>query len=437
MGSESSIELVHGVNNDYIEIDSGEVKHFLKRCGVRGLWGGTLEFPALSEMGGKSKVNMVTFEDVWEWLLEEVDDWKGRKEGLKTEDDEGKEDEDRTNGFKLELPLGNPMPGRCGRYGVENDAVESIIARARCAARRNILRLECMMTENEEWGGKGCRESSVGGKERDVRVVEFEVGEEVGLVRRTKMRGKGGRKDMKEGFKEGKGRRTEWMGTVEEVKKGGKGGKGRNLKRAVGEFAFYGREVEVEGGGGGGVVEEEAGGEEEEEEVAAFSGIPGRMVELQRAEVMMLLGSLGAGISGRKARPYRTIFERLMQTGEMGHVLTGRDPAVVMMEEFKDAWEEAWSVKKGGFWRFNVRVMRWKKYLDLKVGKRKNKSELYLSLRRSEARERIARRVRRGREKDEEARMLWGEEEEGEGREDEGGGACWVDVKKVLVRQVF
>ncbi|GMI32565.1 hypothetical protein TrRE_jg7778 [Triparma retinervis] len=298
-------------------------------------------------MEGMSKVNLVTFEDVWEWLMEEVEGWKRRKSrGRKVEDEqEGEEkvekvegsdgvedkkkepvdDTEKANGFKLELPTVSPLPRRCKQHSLKSDAIEAILARARSCARRNVLKLNYMMTTDDEWGGKGARESNKGSMERDARIVEGEVEREVKVCRRMRMGGREGRRVIKEGGEKGEERRGYWR----ERAKGNVEGKGRRYEIwASGEFGFIGEEVEVE---------------------------DRKDIIMQRGEVRLVLKMLGAGVGGVNRRSTREVFERVMQTNEMGHVIAGRDPEMVGMEEWRRAWREAWEGKGGRGWRFGVK----------------------------------------------------------------------------------
>ncbi|GMH63790.1 hypothetical protein TL16_g03801 [Triparma laevis f. inornata] len=181
-GEEDDTDMLFGVNNDYVQIDSGEVKYFLARVGVRGVWGGALSFPHVAEKDGLNKVTMITFEDVWEYLMESQEDFKIGGEG----DDEERVAAEKANGFVLEKVKVAPLPRKAKKSTVRDDALESIYARARCAARRHVLETEGMLTEDDGWGGKGKFQSLVATKERHARVVERECEKAVNECLRTK-----------------------------------------------------------------------------------------------------------------------------------------------------------------------------------------------------------------------------------------------------------
>ena len=396
MGEELDLELVHCSNNDYVEIDSGEVKYFLRRAGVRGVRGGALNFPAVLERGGMSKVNLVTFEDVWEWLLEADASWRrSKREGA-----EGGSGE--KTGIELMpemdlLPKNPPLPSskRAKRTSIRDDAAESIMARARSAARRNVLFMERMLTNELIWGGKGARESSQAALERLARRVEVACALETKVCERSRMRGKAGRARVAESYAKAKHRRQNIL-------------KGRGF--AQDKFAL----LASSDGNEGGLKHEEGQ----------------CLLAMQRAEIPTLLKLLNAR-PGASEKKRRKIFEELVRTRDMGHVLRGSYPDMVSLQEFEEAWERSWQ-GKGLYWKMGVRRAKMN-YLFCRMSRKTREGKIaFLSACRSEKRQSLSQKAREAEEKEKEAMELWGgDAEEKHG----GGGASWVDIEELLRRQ--
>jgi len=407
LGEEEDAEVLHGPNNEYLEVDAGEIKYLLKRAGVRGLWGGMMHFPQLAEKDGAHKVAQVTFADVWEWLQEEQAEFKG----------EAKEKEAEEGELVVQSSKFSPLGRNLQTTSIRADAEESVVARARCFGRRKVLEEEGMLSFNEAWGGRGARMCTRGLKEWKARVVEYDCGRGVAEFMRSDMKGKAGRRMMKEVYERHEAARTKMKLEGE-----GRGG------WIESEFAFL----------GGGVIAPEVGAEagEEEEEEGGGKEVDGAIV-LQRAEVRTFIRHINASPSPKKGRQKQNLFEELIQTEESGQVVDGVGPDVVKFEEFEAAWNEAWKVKWSFHWKFAVTHHRMYRNLCRRIGwrgyKGKEKKMLALYECRKAVRIGIAERALERMRKAEEARELGLIVD----AVDRQGGTNWANLEFALRKEVY
>jgi len=221
-------DIIYGPENDYLEIDAGEIKYLLGRCGIGGLRGGRGEFPDAvkrpvvgeEEEEGVYKVNQVTFGEVWDWIIREDSLIRNGAYNTVVRDDATTAGVDNpvNNDIVLEPPVQPPLPTHGStflRTSLLDDTICLLLSRARSVSRRLSLRRSGYLQDRGgHWGGKGVKLSGKGVGEMRGRVVDFVGRREMEDYRRVMIGGRNGRRMVDEKYVGGGGRRSDGVAKV-------------------------------------------------------------------------------------------------------------------------------------------------------------------------------------------------------------------------------
>ena len=374
-------------NESPAEIDSGEVKYLLARFGAKGVWGGSLTFPNLTENSSLYCVRQVSFTEVWDWLqLEQIEyeDRKSEGRGPSARVAQSRNGDlysfeaaaERVNGFKLQKSGSSPLPQRVVvGVGLRLDALEAISSRARGAARRSILGEEGLL------GGGGALVFPAALKERLSRIVEFSCLAAVDDVKRLRLKGEAGKALLEDAHARHRAR------TVEEGTTGG----------LEGEFRLFGGE---QGGG------------------------------MQRGEVLPFLDYVGVA-PDLNERGKWGILDKVMDIYEMGRIAGASEfgperPPVVSWAAFEKAWGEALADKPNLRLRMKIQTSKALRFVLRKMAANYCDDLEKRTLAFSDARCTLRTHLGGG-----------GTSELMKEREITSGGTSWVNVESVLKKNVY